>query len=400
MSHRRFQRWQVISAQVLGTVACCIATTVQAAPDLQYQLHGFAAQAYALSDGNNYVGDSLDGSLDFYELGLNGSAGIGPVTVSAQGLVRRFGEQDSGDLRLDYGFLDYRAVSTMDATAGVRLGRVKNYYGLFNDTRDVVFTRPGIMLPSSVYFEGTGIRSILFSSDGGQLYGGYGYGDHYISLNVTLALDDTASADEKRTLFGGGTNFPGDLQINDLTVARLMDEWGGGTWRAALSFVHGKIAIDPAPGVPISGAINTDLYVASLRHSGEKYAITTEYIVASATGQSNPGGRIDSKSDGLYVQLDYRVTEQWTGMLRYDLYFADRNDRNGNDYVAETGGDRHSRYSRDLTFGVNWLPDPHWGVWAEYHLIQGSATTPRTENQGRSIESDGSLLLLMVGYHF
>ncbi len=400
MSHRKVRRWQIISSSLLGAAACCIGATVQAAPDFQYQLHGFAAQAYALSDGNNYVGDSLDGSLEFYEMGLNGSAGIGSVTASAQGLVRRFGEQDDGDLRLDYGFLDYRAVSTLDATAGVRLGRVKNYYGLFNDTRDIVFTRPGIVLPSSVYFEGTGIRSILFSSDGGQLYGGYGYGDHFTSLNVTLALDDTASGDEKRTLFGGGTNFPADLQINDLIVARLMDEWGGGTWHAALSFVHGRIAIDAAPGVPISGAIDADIYVASLRHSGERYTVTAEYALTALTGESNPGGRIDTKSDGLYGQLDYRLTEQWTGMLRYDLYFADRNDRDGNDFAAQTGGDPHTRYARDLTFGLVWLPDQHWGVWAEHHLIQGSATAPRSENMGRSIESDGSLFLLMVGYHF
>jgi hypothetical protein len=400
MSHRRFPCWRLAPDSVLGLALCCFGATVEAAPDLQYQLHGFAAQAYALSDGNNYVSDSLDGSLDFYELGLNGSAGVGPLTVSAQGLVRRFGEQDNGDLRLDYGFLDYRAFSTMDAAAGVRLGRVKNYYGLFNDTRDVVFTRPGIVLPSSVYFEGAGIRSILFSSDGGQLYGGYGYGDHYASFNVTLALDDTASGEEKRTVFGGGTNFPGDLQINDLIVARLMDEWGGGTWRAALSYVHGKIEIDAAPGVPLSGYLDVDLYVASLRHSSERYAITAEYVLTSIGGESNPGGRVESKSDGLYAQFDYRVADQWTGMLRYDLYFVDRNDRDGSDYQAQTGGDPHSRYARDLTVGVNWLPDVHWGVWAEYHLIQGSATAPPIENMGRSIESDGSLLLLMLGYHF
>jgi len=400
MSHRRFRDWHLVPECLIVGALSSFGGAVGAASDLQYQLHGFAAQAYALSDGNNYVGDSLDGSLDFYELGLNGSAGLGPLTISAQGLVRRFGEQDDGDLRLDYGFLDYRAFSSMDATAGVRLGRVKNYYGLFNDTRDVVFTRPGIVLPSSVYFEGAGIRSILFSSDGGQLYGGYGFGDHYASLNVTLARDDTASRQEKRILFGGGTNIPGDIQINDLVVARLMDEWGGGTWRAALSYVHGRIEIDAAPGVPVSGYLDADVYVASLRHSSERYSITAEYALTAVDGVADPGGKIQTRSDGVYAQLDYRVADEWTGMLRYDLYFPDRNDRDGRDYEAETGGDPHSRYSRDLTVGVNWLPDPHWGVWAEYHWIQGSAAVPHIENMGRTIESDSALLLLMLGYHF
>ena len=87
-------------------------------------------------------------------------------------------------------------------------------------------------------------------------------------------------------------------------------------------------------------------------------------------------------------------------MLRYDLTFSDRNDRDGREYAESTGNDRHDRFARDLTVGLKWLPDEHWGVWAEQHFIDGSATAPSLENQNRTIESDGALFLLMVGYHF
>lgn len=390
-----------LAAALLATGLGAAASAANAADGLQYQLHGFAAQAFALSEGANYVGDSHDGSFEFYELGLNGSAAYGPLTGSAQALVRRFGEQDDGDLRLDYAFLDYRVLSRMDLSAGVRAGRVKNYYGLFNDSRDVIFTRPGILLPGSVYFEGAGIRTLLFSSDGGQLYGGWSHGDHYSSFVVTRALDYTADSDQKRALFGGGAaSFPGDLEINKLTIARLMDEWAGGTWRAALTYTGGEIALEPAPGVPIYGTLDAQIYVASLRYIGETYAFTTEYQYTQTDIQTNVSGREKNEGEGLYVQADYAFARNWTAMLRYDLTFVDRHDRSGRDYAQRTGEDRHTRYARDLTVGLKWLPDAHWGVWSEYHFIQGSGTVPRVENENRTVEANSGLFLLMVGYHF
>lgn len=382
-------------------IAAAVATPPQicAGEGLHYQLHGFAAQAYALSEGANYVGDSHDGSFEFYELGASGALGYGPLMASAQLLLRRFGELDDGDARVDYAFLDYRALSGVNANAGLRLGRVKNYYGLFNDSRDVIFTRPGILLPGSVYFEGAGVRTLLFSSDGGQLYGGWSLGEHYASFAVTRALDKTADSDERRALFGGA-EFPGELQINGLTVARLMDEWAAGTWTAALTYTRSEIALEPGPGIPLSGSLDAQLYVASLRHIGSAYAVTAEYQLTRTLAQTNVSGRQRNDSDGVYVQVDYDFRPRWTAMARYDLTFSDRDDRSGRDYARETGGDRHGRYARDLTVGVKWLPDDHWGVWSEYHFIQGSATVPAIENQNRTVEASSGLFLLMLGYHF
>jgi hypothetical protein len=377
-----------------------LAMPVAALDEWQYQLHGFAAQAYAHSDGNNYVGSSLDGSFEYYELGLNGSVARGPFAFSAQGLVRRFGELDDGALRLDYAFADYRAISTLDYKLGLRLGRVKNHYGFFNDSRDVVFTRPGILLPSSIYLESVGLRGLLFSSDGGQLYGGIGLGDHYLSLVGTRAVDTTADKDERRALLGDGDTLPNPIDIDGLTIIRLMDEWAGGTWRAALTFASARVSVAPLPQSPLEGALDADIWVASLRHNAERYAVTAEYQVTHTRLDSNFAGSDRSSSDGGYLQLDYRLGQRWKAMLRYDLIFSDRDDRDGRDYARQTGGDRHTRYARDLTAGLNWSPDEHWGVWLEHHFIRGSASAPSVENRDRSLRSEGNLFLVMVGYHF
>jgi hypothetical protein len=397
LPHRRVA---ASSTAVLALTLLAAAAPAMALDEWQYQLHGFAAQAYAHSDGNNYVGSSLDGSFEFYELGLNAAAARGPFALSAQGLLRRFGNLDDGDLRLDYAFADYRAISTLDYKLGVRLGRVKNHYGFFNDSRDVVFTRPGILLPSSVYFEGTGIRGILFSSDGAQIYGGIGLGDHYLSLAATRAIDYTAGKDEKRALVGDTSAFPNDLDIDGLTIVRLMDEWAGGTWRAALTYTSARVSLAASMQSPLAGSLDADIWVASLRHNAERFAVTAEYQVTHTQIDTNFTGRDRSSSDGGYLQFDYLIQPRWTAMLRYDLIFSDRDDRDGRDYAAQTGDDRSSRYARDLTAGLKWLPDEHWGVWLEHHVIRGSASAPSIENQGRSLRAEGNLFVMMLGYHF
>src|SRR5690349_25082282 len=74
------------------------------------QIHGFASQSWLKSSDNNVFGKSSSdsGSFDFRELGLNAS--MRPLTnvqISAQMMSRRAGAGGPGNIRLDYGFVDY-----------------------------------------------------------------------------------------------------------------------------------------------------------------------------------------------------------------------------------------------------------------------------------------------------
>ena len=114
------------------------------------QVHGFASLGYFNTTDNNFFGDTKQdsGDVDFWELGINGSWRALPnLQLSMQVVSRKAGEADDGDLRIDYGFLDYAFVSDVNKVLGVRLGRVINPLGLYNDTRDMPFTRPSILLP-------------------------------------------------------------------------------------------------------------------------------------------------------------------------------------------------------------------------------------------------------------
>ncbi|HVT36933.1 MAG TPA: hypothetical protein VHE37_15190, partial [Nevskiaceae bacterium] len=306
-------------------------------------------------------------------------------------------ENDS--LRLDYAQIDYGFLSGNGYNAGIRAGRVKNPFGLFNETRDVVFTRPGILLPESIYLDREGLRNLLFSSDGGQLYGGINIGDHYSSVVITHGLNRNFTDLQKRVLTGG-LNLPADVELSDFYVGRVEDESNGGVWRNAFSFVHGDIDIMPNPGAPVSGHLGANFFVLSSRYNGERWSATGEYSLIYTRGNYSLTGPIDSKSDGGYLQADYRFNPQWSLMTRYEMSFSNRNDRDGRQYASATGGDRYSQFSRDATLGLKWLPDQHWGVWGEYHLIDGTSSVSPLDNVGRAPDDHWSMLLLMGAYRF
>lgn len=367
---------------------------------LDYQVHGSAAQGFAWSDDNNAYGTSQNGSFEFFEVGLNGSVQLAPgLLASGQLLMRDAGANDNGSLRVDYGLLDYQIDTTGLYNFGARIGRVKNPLGLYNDTRDVVFARPGIQLPQSIYFDGQGLRSLLFASDGGQIYGGVNVGDHYLSTVLSAGRDQTLSAAEERQLTGG-TELPATVQLSNFYLGRVQDEWNAGTDRLALSALHANLDVRPDPGVPISGHGSVEFFILSFRHDAARYSVSSEYMLTRSNIATSFAGTSKNLADGFYVQADYHLDSHWSLMSRYDASFVDRNDRSGHRYAKETGGDPHTRYARDLMLGARWLPDEHWGAWAEWHHIVGSSTVPALDNLGQPTATNWNLVLLMLGYRF
>jgi hypothetical protein len=171
-------------------------------------LHGFASLTLVNTTDNNFFGQSDNQiSKDFRDR-VNASWRLTPaLQLSAELLSRRAGGTDDGGVRLDYGLLDWTPMSSEEGRAGIRMGRIKTAYGLYNTTRDVPFTRPSIVLPQSIYFERT--RNLTVSADGAEVYiERYGEGrDALRELRVRPAATDTDAA--KVPLVG--LNRPGSL---------------------------------------------------------------------------------------------------------------------------------------------------------------------------------------------
>lgn len=194
-----------------------------------WQVHGFLGQGFTYTDHNQVFGSSNDASLDFREMGVNGSVKLLPnLLISAQGLYRDTGASDRQATRLDFAQMDY-SVPLLDSALvmGVRGGRVKIPFGLYNDTRDVVWTRPSVLLPQSIYFDTLALRQAMIAADGGIVYGRYTLGNHRFGFEFLTAepQDNTGGA---VTFLTNIPNAQGALGGRPLLLGRAVYEWMGG----------------------------------------------------------------------------------------------------------------------------------------------------------------------------
>jgi hypothetical protein len=396
MTDRKQQRFCARTSVAL--VAMCLGVSAHA---FDYQVHGYAAQGFVLSQDNNFFGDSTDGSFDYYEAGINAAVEVSPkLLLAAQAAVRDAGISDDGSARLDYALADYRLVSEATAQAGLRAGKVKNTLGFYNETRDVVFTRPSILLPG-VYSDNQNQRSLIFTAPGAQVYGSTFTGAHELSFTGTVNAERDVRESDERLLIKLGVPF--DLRIGDSWNVQLMDSIDGGRWQFAYSHFAGQFRM--STNITLTGRFDVDLDVFSARFNAERFTITSEYVLIGNDNRlrlgSTPILHQRVAADSGYLQAEYRIGRQWTVMTRMDGFYRNRHDRSGREFAAANPGtDRRSQVSHDFMIGVHWLPDQHWGVWAEHHWINGTASLQSQENPPPVRDQRWSMLMLMAGYKF
>ncbi len=362
------------------------------------QIHGFASQSYIYTSGNNFFGHSTNtGSLDFTELGINGSwRPLPQLQTSMQVVYRRAGLTDDSNVRIDFGFLDYSFISDADKILGVRLGRVVNPYGLYNDTRDMPFTRPSILLPQSIYFDVN--RNFALSGDGIQVYGEHHSSLGDFSLQVNGIYTRTNDPDLTTNLSSG---LPGSLIGEPSWTARLMYEWGGGAVRLGItgsglnaSYKHEGWA---SAIKPLDFRLSPIVF--SAQYNAENWSLTSEYAIRNSevSGLVNPSKSTTGES--YYFQGSYRLIRNLEGFVRYDVQYEDTDDRNGQQYAARTGIPAYTRFAKDFTTGLRWDINDWCMVRAEYHRINGTGWISYLENKGHT-EQHWDLFGLSANFRF
>jgi hypothetical protein len=371
-----------------------------------WQAHGFASQGYTYTTGNNFFGNSQEnGSFDFREIGVNVSGHPYPnLLIAAQGLFRDAGGSDNDDFRLDFANLDYRLPLDEHATVGVRLGRVKNPFGLYNETRDVVWTRPGVTLPQSVYLDALALRQAMISSDGGLVYGRYQYGDHALSAEFVVSepRDNTGGATEFLT---GLPSAPGEMSGDPLYLGRVGYQWQEGRFKLLFTIVNLDRNFNSfSPSVP-SGNVKALVPLASAQLNLEDWSFTAEYaqFTVERSGFIPGGGVFENTSENFYAQSEYRFAPDWTALLRFDAVFANINDRSGKRTAELTGLPRYRFFAKDITFGLRWEFARNFLAAAEYHRVYGTAWLSPVDNPNLATgggDPRWDLFALMVSFRF
>jgi hypothetical protein len=371
-----------------------------------WQTHGFLSQGYTLSWGNDFFGNSQDaGSLDFTELGINVLGHIHPdVLIAVQGLYRNTAGSDNQGLRLDFANVDYRFPLDGDVTFGLRAGRVKNPFGLYNETRDVVWTRPDVLVPQSVYLDTLALRQAMIASDGGLLYGRYNAGEHAFSAEFVVSepLDDTGGA---AAFLTGIPDVQGSLGGRPMFLGRAGYEWKEGLFRLAFSVVDLDRDFASASASTPSGNFKAFYPLASAQLNLEDWSITGEYgqINIERSGFTPGGLPQKNTSENFYVQIQNRFAPGWSALLRYDVFFANIDDRSGRQGAQLTGLPRHRFYAKDVTAGLRWEFADNFLVAAEYHNVDGTAWLSTVDNPGLAAgggDNHWDLFTVMMSYRF
>lgn len=368
------------------------------------QAHGFFSQSLAYTSDNNFGGASDDGvTSDLREIGANLSwRPDADWLVSGQVLARWAGKSDEGDPRLDYGYLDRRLLADGDTAVGVRMGKIKNPYGFFNTTRDVAHTRPGIIMPQSIYLDR--IRNFFLAAPGVALYGNHASGDLDVSWTLGTMRFDADSEDIEGLFLTRST--PGRFKSRNSWLGQAMGEWDGGLWRLGLTLGEVKMRYDPAPPpTPDFGAGHTTTrpWVLSLEHNSEHLTLTAEYSEVTVNGQGYGLPVIDDRNttQSWYLQATYRPTTDWSFYVRRDEVYLDKHDKEGRLGSLASGGQvpPHAFYARDWTLGARYDREA-WSFMAEVHRVDGTVWLSPLDAPLNTQTGRWDLLLLQAAWRF
>jgi len=395
-----------------GFLLFSLLPVAMAAPLKRLQLHGFLSQALVKTSANHFFGPSDKGSAEFTEVGVNASfKPTADVQFSGQLLSRRAGDLNDGTPQLDYGFVDYRIASGIDGLWGLRLGRVKNPVGFYNETRDVAHTRPSILLPQSTYLDRS--RDLYLSTDALYFYGERRTDHGLYTFNIGTGYPQTDSLELEKVLLLN-KDWAGELQASKPSfLGRLLYDWQEGRVRLGLTLVQAKIDFNAkASDLIHSGNMTIEPSIFSAQYNSEFWSLTAEYT-EQKTVTEGLGFLIADETrfaESYYLQAQYRFSPKWEGVLRYDVQYFGRDDKDGEKLASSSpileqfglpAVMAHSRFSKDSTLGVRWNMSSQLMLQAEYHKVNGTSWLSLTENPDpKQLKQFWDLYTVSISYRF
>jgi hypothetical protein len=393
---------------------------------LEGQFHGYISQGMVTSRDNPFYVNETGTHFDYREIGLNGSFKLDDdLRLAGQILSRKAGDLDDGDPKLDFLLLDYNYYIANNRSYGIRVGRVKNPYGIYNTTRDVPHVRPGVFVPQSVYFET--FRDALLSVDGANLYfnGVNPIGDISLDLyagvtkvenqaveyqiyqkDITGEFKDVDAAGLKLSL------IPQNLSDLTLAVSLLdisMDLQGAPTFTPMQQMSAGAIlATDPTAFTDYITSQHIDAFLTlfSLQYNWQDWIFSAEHLtirtkISDFEILHQPAQSENSTSKAYYLQAEWIGSEKFSIYTRYENLYYNSDDKFGTKFSAHTGGNPVTQYTEAKTLGTRWYFTPDLSLTGEFSRNQGAAfINGLTGVEASQIRKNWDLYILQLSYHF
>ncbi len=412
-----------------------IAAAANAGEIGEVDIHGFISQGYFLSDHNNFLVDSEDGSFEINEIGINFSTWVtSDLSLGMQFFAGDLGDVGNDEIRIDYAFADYRYKEWL----GFRLGKVKSPGGIYGDTRDIDMLRTCILLPQSVYLDT--FREPGIAMKGVEVYGSIDlnsagiFSYQIITGTLELASDSGVAKNVMKDVIENGINLDIDrFDVDDKFLANLIWETPIEGLRLAVNYDTIEMTTiahftQPffVPGGPpfpmaLAGDVLTtdmeiDTLVCSIEYTWGDMIIAFEHyegdnkqqdITFSSTMGVIPGDPRVMESIGYYGSISYRFNEWFELGAYYSELYGDRHDKDGDRFDdTATGGanEDYRAWNKDLALSTRFDININWLVKLEVHKINGTTAVSYADNLDSAgnydAEEDWYLYAAKVSYMF
>jgi hypothetical protein len=342
---------------------------------LNLEAHGFVSFGYLETARNNWLGDTLSGTGEFWEAAAN--VIVRPVDrlrIGAQVFARDLVKYDNGRVDLDWAYADYRFADAI----GVQVGRVKLPLALYNESLDVDAARAQVFLAPSVYALRS--RDLFISTDGAKVYGsidaaGAGSFDYGVFIGAK-SIDPDA----------GFATFMGELGlgpvINDISADWLggaMLHWNTPVEGLGLRFSIGDLHHFSVAGGDAAGTYMTRTMVddylewwASLLYELPEVTLVAEYTRVHGRGETRiePGPLIIplvDNTEGAYLACTWHATSWFEAYLGVEGAWADAYDRS-------------RQYAYTGVVAANFMPLPNWSLKLELRGVRGTLGINANDN--------------------
>lgn len=339
------------------------------------QIHGFIAQGIVDTDGSNYINASENISLELTEVGLNASYQLDDnFRVAGQAVYLNGGNRYHAGLRLDYLLVEWDAFHNEKWQASFYLGRVKNNHWLYSSTRDVPFARPSIIIPQVVYFDG--FRDIAVGGDGAAVKLSYN-DDELGEIDFNFSRGKSAISHEQMGVVIGKSAL-GDLNHDFDTQASIYWRPSFSQWRFGLSALNSNFRYDRSQDDNFfAGDFVFQFYTANAIYEGEFWQFSAEVFQERfvTKGFYFPSFHRDETGQGYYIQGSYNLDDNLSFTTRYEKFYANKDDKNGNELAESSGGliPSYFGFHNDIMIGLSYDFSNNFRVNAEYHWMEGGA---------------------------
>ena len=145
----------------------------------------------------------------------------------------------------------------------------------------------------------------------------------------------------------------------------------------------------------------------SAQYKAEHWSLTSEYArrpprTKASSSEAFPNFDLDIVGESYYIQGIYRLDPHWEMVLRYDVFYANVDDRDGSKTEARYGNSLILSVCQGLDRRRALQHPPSWMVRAEYHNVYGGTLylLPQDNPDPFALSKKWDIFALLLSYRF